>query len=188
MLQSKRFLSSTILTAITFILPSLFLTVQSAQAKDNSPVSKIKVRVQITSIPGDGPGGTIEAFGSDQQISIAEGSGGGGGAGKAVINPLVITKDVDSASPQLLSAALTGRHIVQARVDLIRKNPITGEDQVYLSILLSDVLVDSFRTRVADQRDPQSLQGATVEDVGLKAATTQFFFLQPDGTLLNVPM
>lgn len=182
----KRLLISSILTASTFILPSLFLTVQTAQAKDNNPVQKIKVRVQVTNIPGDGPGGTIEAFGSDQPIIIAESSGGGGGAGKAVIGPLVITKDVDSASPQLLSAALTGRHITQVKADFIRKNPVTGEDQVYLSILLNDVLIDSFRTRVADQRDPQSLQNATVEDVGFKAVTTQFSYLQPDGTILNV--
>jgi type VI secretion system Hcp family effector len=182
----KRLLISTILTASTFILPSLFLTVQTAQAKDNA-VQKIKVRVQITNITGDGPGGTIEAFGSDQPINIAESSGGGGGgAGKVVISPLVITKDVDSASPQLLSAALAGRHIPQVKVDLIRKNPGTGADQVYLSILLTDVVVDSFRTRVADQRDPQSLQDATVEDVGFKAVTAQFSYLQPDGTLLNV--
>jgi len=182
----KRLLISTILTASTFILPSLLLTVQTAQAKDNA-VQKIKVRVQITNITGDGPGGTIEAFGSDQPINIAESSGGGGGgAGKVVISPLVITKDVDSASPQLLSAALAGRHIPQVKVDLIRKNPGTGADQVYLSILLSDVVVDSFRTRVADQRDPQSLQDATVEDVGFKAVTAQFSYLQPDGTLLTV--
>jgi len=50
---------------------------------------------------------------------------------------------------------------------------------------LTDVLIDSFRTRVADQRDPQSLQGATVEDVGFKAVTTQFFYLQSDGTVVN---
>ena len=187
MLQVKRLLISTILTASIFILPSLFLTVQTAQAKDNNAVQKIKVRVQITNISGDGPGGTIDAFGSDQPISIAESSGGGGGgAGKVVISPLVITKDVDSASPQLLSAALAGRHIQQVRVDLIRKNPATGADQVYLSILLNDVLIDSFRTRVADQRDPQSLQDATVEDVGFTAQTTQFSYLGPNGTLVNV--
>jgi type VI secretion system Hcp family effector len=183
----KRLLISSILTASTFILPSLFLTVQTAQAKDNNAVQKIKVRLQITNITGDGPGGTIEAFGSDQPINIAESSGGGGGgAGKVVISPLVITKDVDSASPQLLSAALAGRHIAQVKMDLIRKNPGSEADQVYLSILLTDVVVDSFRTRVADQRDPQSLQDATVEDVGFKAVTIQFSYLQPDGTLLNV--
>src|SRR5262249_32430127 len=125
MLQFKRLVMTSILTASTFILPSLFLTVQTAQAKDNS-VQKIKVRVQVTNITGDGPGGTIEAFGSDEPISIAL-SGGGGGAGKAVIGPLVITKDVDSASPQLVSAALTGRHIQQVKVDLIRKNPVNGD-------------------------------------------------------------
>jgi type VI secretion system Hcp family effector len=186
MLQFKRLLISSILTASTFILPSLFLTVQTAQAKDNNAVQKIRVRVQVTNITGDGPGGSIEAFGSDEQITIASSGGGGGGAGKAVIGPLVITKDVDSASPQLVSAALTGRHIQQVKVDLIRKNPVNGEDQVYLSILLTDVLIDSLRTRVADQRDPQSLQGATVEDVGFTAVTTQFSYLQPNGTLLNV--
>ena len=63
--------------------------------------------------------------------------------------------------------------------------PSTGVDQVYFSALLTDVVIVSFGTRLADQCGPQSLQGAAVEDVGFKANSTQFFYLQPDGTLLN---
>lgn len=113
-----------LITAITFILPSVLLSVETAQGKDN-PVPKIKFRVEITGISGDGLGGSIDAFGSDQQ------------------------------------------------------------DQLYFTTLLTDVVIVSFRTRVADQRDPQSLQVAALEDVGLKANATQFFYLQSDGTLLN---
>jgi type VI secretion system Hcp family effector len=173
-----------LITAITFILPTIALSVERAQAKDN-PVPKIRLKVEVTGITGDGLGGSIDAFGSDQQLEVPECAGCGGGGGKAVLSPLVITKDVDSASPKLLSAARTGNHISQVRIDWIRKNPVTGEYQVYFSALLTDVLVISFRTRVADQRDPESLQGAVVEDVGLKANTTQFFYLQSDGTMLN---
>lgn len=172
-----------LITAITFILPAILLSVETAQGKDN-PVPKIKLRVQITGISGDGLGGSIDAFGSDQLFENVECSGCGGGV-KAVFGPLNITKDIDSASPKLLLAARTGSHIQQVRLDWIRKNPLTGEDQVYFSALLTDVVIVSFRTRVADQRDPQSLQGATLEDVGLKANTTEFFYLQSDGTLLN---
>jgi type VI protein secretion system component Hcp len=172
-----------LITAITFILPAILLSVETAQGKDN-PVPKIKLRVQITGISGDGLGGGIDAFGSDQLFENVECSSCGGGV-KGVLGPLNITKDTDSASPKLLLAARTGSHISQVRIDWIRKNPLTGEDQVYFSALLTDVVIVSFRTRVADQRDPQSLQGAALEDVGLKANTTQFFFLQSDGTLLN---
>src|SRR5262249_21196581 len=165
----------------TFILPSIVLSLETAQAKDNNPVPKIKLRVEITEISGDGPGGSIDAFGFDQQIKVPDCAGCGGGAVKAVTGPLVITKDIDSASPKLLFAVRTGSHIPQVRIDWIRKNPVTGVDQVYFSALLTDVVIVSFGTRLADQRDPQSLQGAAVEDVGFKANNTQFFYLQPDG-------
>jgi type VI secretion system secreted protein Hcp len=184
MVQFKRSSRTALITAITFILPWIVLNVETAQGKENSPVPKIKLRVEITGISGDGPGGTIEAFGSDQLIEFSECVSCGGG-GKVVFGPLVITKDVDSASPKLLFDVETGSHIQQVRIDWIRKNPVTGADQVYFTTILEDVVVVSFRTRVADQRDPLSLQGGTVEDVGLKAKTTQFFYLQPDGTFIN---
>jgi len=171
------------ITAITFIVPIL-LDVEAVQGKDNNPVAKIRLRVEITGISGDGPGGTIDAFGSDQLIEFSECAGCGGG-GKVVFGPLVITKEVDTASPKLLSNVKTSNHLQQARIDWIRRNPVTGVDQVYFTMVLQDVVVVSFRTRVADQRDPLSLQGESVEDVGLKAATFQFFYLQPDGTFLN---
>jgi len=172
-----------LITAITFILPPILLSVETAQGKDN-PVPKIKLRVEITGISGDGVGGSIDAYGSDQQFENVECSSCGGGV-KGVLGPLNFTKDIDSASPKLLVAARTGSHIPQVRIDWIRKNPLSGEDQVYYSALLTDVVIVSFRTRVADQRDPQSLQGAALEDVRLKANTTQFFYLQSDGTLQN---
>jgi type VI protein secretion system component Hcp len=172
-----------LITAITFILPSILLSAETAQGKDN-PVPKLKLRVQVTGISGDGLGGSIDAFGSDQVFENVDCLSCGGGV-KGLLGPLIITKDIDSASPKLLNAARTGSHISQVRIDLIRKNPLTGEEQVYFSALLTDVQIASFRMRVADQRDPQSLQGATLEEVGLKANTTQFFYLQSDGTLLN---
>ena len=180
----KRSSKMALITAITFILPSIVLNVATAQGKDNNPVPKIRLRVEMTGISGDGPGGTIDAFGSDQLIEFSECAACGGG-GKVVFGPLIITKDVDSASPKLLLNVETSNHIPQARIDWIRKNPVTGVDQVYFTIMLEDVVVVSFRTRVADQRDPQSLQGGAVEDVGLKAKTIQFSYLQPDGTFLN---
>ena len=158
MLQLKSSLKTALITAITFILPSICLNVETAQGKDNIPVPKIRLRVEITGISGDGAGGTIDAFGSDQLIEFVACASCGGG-GKVAFGPLVITKDVDSASPKLFSNVKTSSHIQQARIDWIRKNPITGVEQVYLTIVLEDVVVVSFRTRVADQRDPQSLQG-----------------------------
>jgi len=184
MFQFKRSVRTALITAITFILPSIILNAETAQGKDNNPVPKIRSRVEMNGISGDGQGRAIDAFGSDQLIEFSECVGCG--AGKVVFGPLVITKDVDSASPKLLSNVETGSHISQARIDWIRKNPVTGEDHVYFTIMLEDVLVVSFRTRVADQRDPPSLQGGAVEDVGLKAKTIQISYQQPDGTFLNV--
>jgi type VI secretion system Hcp family effector len=158
---------------------------QQAQGKDNDAPPKIRLHVEITGVAGDGIGGSIDAFGSDQLISVLECDGCGGGAGKASFGPVVITKDIDSASLALLSKAAVGVHISQVKINWIRRNPLTGLEETYFSVLLTDVVISSLRTRLADQRDPQALQGAAVEDVGFKFSKIQMSFLRPDGTVIS---
>ena len=78
-------------------------------------------------------------------------SGSGGGAGKAQVSDLEFEHNVDSASPNLLKMALTGKHISEA-VLTVRK--AGGEPLEYLKITMNDIVV----TRVslsADTSDPQ---------------------------------
>ena len=93
---------------------------------------------------------------------------------------------MDSASPKLLLKALQGFHIPTVKIYWIRKNALTGLEETYFSVLLTDVVITSLRTRLADQRDPLALQGAAIEDVGLTFAQIQLSYFRPDGTVITV--
>jgi type VI secretion system secreted protein Hcp len=70
-------------------------------------------------------------------------SGGGSGAGKVHIEDFVVMKQVDKASPKLLEACNTGKHISSAIVYARKQG---GTQQEYLKITLSDVLVSGYDT------------------------------------------
>src|SRR5215217_2448831 len=168
------------LTLLTLLGPAS----GQARAKDNDPPAKVKLRVEITGVSGDGVGGSIDAFGSDQLLTLTE-SDPGGGTGKATFGPLVITKDVDSATPKLFLRAAAGVHMGMVKINWVRKNPLTGLEEVYFSVLLEDVVITSHRTRLPDQREPQALQGGAVEDVAFSFAQVHLAFLRPDGTVVS---
>lgn len=181
--RNKLFTMTMLVALLSLLGPATGL----ANAKDKEPATpKIKLRVEVFGITGDNVDGSIDAFGSDQLITVTDGGTGGGGAGKAIVGPLVITKDTDGASPKLFSTALSGAHIKSAKISWLRTNPVTGVEETYMSALLLDVQIISLRSRVADQRDPQALQGATVEDIGFDAFKTELSFLRPDGTVVTV--
>lgn len=70
----------------------------------------------------------------------AHAHGGGGGSGKASFNDFAITKFVDKASPQLMLACCSGKHIPEASFTG-RK---AGEEPLeYMKIKLTDILISS---------------------------------------------
>lgn len=70
-------------------------------------------------------------------------SGGGGGAGKVSMQDFHFTKRFDKSSPPLMLACADGTHV--KKVELICRK--AGKDQQeYLKVTLSDVLVSSFQT------------------------------------------
>jgi type VI secretion system secreted protein Hcp len=69
--------------------------------------------------------------------------GGGAGAGKANVQDLSFTKYIDSASPDLMLATLTGKHFPEALLT-VRK---AGETPlVYLTVKMTEVLITSVST------------------------------------------
>lgn len=81
------------------------------------------------------------SFGATNSGSFA--SGGGGGAGKVVMGDIHFTTNAALHSPKILLACCQGEHIKSA-VLTCRK---AGKDQQeYLKITLSDILVSSYRT------------------------------------------
>lgn len=70
-------------------------------------------------------------------------SAGGGGAGKVNMNDLAFTMNVNKASPAILLACANGKHIETA---LLTCRKAGTEQQEYLKITFTDLLVSSFQT------------------------------------------
>lgn len=70
-------------------------------------------------------------------------TGGGGGAGKVVMNDFHFTMHVNKASPKLLLSCANGAHIATA---LLTCRKAGKEQQEYIKIKFSDLLISSFQT------------------------------------------
>jgi type VI secretion system secreted protein Hcp len=106
-----------------------FLTIDGIQGESMDAKHKNEIQVQSW------------GFGESQAGTMA--FGGGGGAGKVQMQDFTFTMNVNKASPKLFLACATGEHIKKA-VLTARK---AGKDQQdYLRVTLSDVLVSSFQT------------------------------------------
>lgn len=71
------------------------------------------------------------------------GGGGGGGAGKAVAQDFHFTTSVSKASPNLMLACATGKHLREATLTC-RKAGGEGVGFEFLKIKLSDILVSGY--------------------------------------------
>jgi len=104
-------------------------------------------------------------------------AGGGGGAGKVVMQDVHVVKRFDTASPVLIMSCATGKHIKEG---LLTCRKAGGEQQEYLTIKLTDVLVSSYQSGGSGSGgvvpvDQVSLNFAKIE-IEYKAQ-------KPDGTL-----
>ncbi|MEY2441772.1 MAG: type secretion system secreted protein Hcp [bacterium] len=92
----------------------------------------------------------IESFSWGVSQTGAHSSGGGGGAGKASFQDLHFTSAVSKASPLLFKRCASGEHIKKATL-FVRK--AGGNQEDYLTIKLTDVLVSSYQTKPSDASD-----------------------------------
>jgi type VI secretion system secreted protein Hcp len=98
--------------------------------KGESTDSKHKDEIEVTSF----------SIGGTQVVSIA---GGGMGAGKVELQPFMITKHLDKATPALFQHLATGKHIPVADFS---QRKAGGEQKDFLKINLKDVLVSNWST------------------------------------------
>ncbi len=70
-------------------------------------------------------------------------AGGGGGAGKVAMQDFNFTMTINKASPKLFLACATGQHIKEA---LLTCRKAGKEQQEYLKIKFSDLLISSYQT------------------------------------------
>ncbi|CRZ18790.1 Hcp family type VI secretion system effector [Mycolicibacterium neworleansense] len=102
-------------------------------------------------------------------------AGGGAGAGKATFQDLLIVHTIDSATPALLSACASGRHLAQATISH-RK---AGENQQdFLTVKLTDVTINAV-TQTGLEAQPYT------ETVTLRYAKVDLHYRRrrPDGSL-----
>jgi type VI secretion system secreted protein Hcp len=102
--------------------------------------------------------------------------GSGGGTGKATFNDFNFTHHVDKASPSLLTACATGKHIKEATIT-VRK---AGKgQQEFLIIKMSDVLITAVNPSGAADA------AATAEHVALQFAKVDLEYKpqKADGSL-----
>ena len=88
--------------------------------------------------------------------------GGGAGAGKATFQDLSIVHRIDKASPPLLRACATGKHLQEATIT--HRKAGKGQ-QEYLIVKMNDVIVTGVRTagqrsRLGD-REPRVRQSGS---------------------------
>lgn len=81
------------------------------------------------------------SFGGSNAGSFS--SGGGGGSGKVAMQDFHFVKKADKASAKLLTACCTGEHLKKATLTCRKAGK---EQQEFLQIILSPVLVSSFQT------------------------------------------
>jgi type VI secretion system secreted protein Hcp len=117
------------------------------------------------------------SWGESQTGSSVPG-GGGGGAGKVSMQDFSFVMKFNKASPKLMLACATGKHIKSARLAVRR----AGQGQQdYLTFTFLDVLVSSYQTGGAEA------SGLTpVDQVSLKYAKIEVEYKtqKPDGTLI----
>ncbi len=154
-----------------------------AQAKEGD---QLRVRVDITGIPGDGIGGSIDAFGSDQLLTKVGGGDGGGGSGKAQFDPVIITKAIDAATPKLYEACASGKHLSQVQVTFTRSNRQSRNGEMaYFKVIMEDVLVSSVRSRLPNQNDPQGADLGPIEDVAFSFGRITWIYTLPNGNTIR---
>lgn len=105
--------------------------------------------LKIDSIPGEstdkahGKEIDLQSWSWGESNSGKHDSGGGGGAGKVAMQDFHFTMKVNKSSPKLFLACATGQHIKEA---LLTCRKAGKEQQEYLKIKFSDLLVSSYQT------------------------------------------
>jgi len=119
----------------------------------------------------------IDSWSWGEHQSGTHGAGGGGGAGKVSMGDFHFVMRVNKASPKLMLACADGEHIKKA---VLTCRKAGKEQQEFLKITMSDLLVSSFQTGGSGHSDvvPQ-------EQISLNYSKIEFEYKEQkaDGTL-----
>ncbi len=119
----------------------------------------------------------LESWSWGESQSGTHAGGGGGGAGKVSMQDFHFVMKVNKASPKLLLACANGEHIKSA---ILTCRKAGKEQQEFLKITLSDLLVSSFQTGGSGGGDI-----IPTDQISLNYSKIEYEYKaqKPDGTL-----
>ncbi len=119
----------------------------------------------------------VESWSWGESQSGSHSGGGGGGAGKVSMQDFHFVMKCNKSSPKLLLACANGEHIKKATL-VCRK--AGKEQQEFLKITLSDLLVSSYQTGGSGHGDV-----VPTDQISLNYAKIEYEYKEqkPDGTL-----
>jgi type VI secretion system secreted protein Hcp len=129
----------------------------------------------------------IEVLSFSWGASNSSAAGSGGGAGKASFQDMHFTMKVDKASPKLMLACATGQPIPTVKFIVSRADAATGETTDYYTVILSNVLVSSYKS----SGPPQPPAGATTVEpltasLSLNYTKIKWDYIAPDNEVISV--
>jgi type VI secretion system secreted protein Hcp len=89
----------------------------------------------------------VESWSWGETQTAPSGGGGGGGAGKVSMQDFHFVTKVSKASPKLFLACASGQHLSKA---LLTCRKAGKDQQEFLAVTLTDLLVSSFNTGAAE--------------------------------------
>lgn len=118
----------------------------------------------------------IQSWSWGESNSGSHAYGGGGGAGKVSMQDFSFTMNVNKSSPKLVLACASGQHIKNA---LLTCRKAGKEQQEYLKIKFTDLLVSSFQTGGSSGAE------VPIDSISLNFAKIEYEYYpqKEDGTL-----
>jgi len=119
----------------------------------------------------------LESFSWGTSQSGTSGYGGGAGAGKVQMQDFNFLMKHSKASPKLMLACASGEHIRKA---VLTARKAGGQQQEYMQIILSDVLVSSYGTTAHTSGDE-----IPIDQISLNISKVEYEYKaqKSDGTL-----
>ncbi len=119
----------------------------------------------------------VQSWSWGETQSGTHSSGGGGGAGRVSMQDFHFTMKVNKATPKLMLACATGEHIAEA---VLTCRKAGGQQQEYLKVTFSDLLVSSYQTGGAASSDV-----IPTDQISLNFSKIEFEYKEQkqDGTL-----
>ena len=137
--------------------------------------------LKVDGIPGESQDakhkGEIDVVGwSWGETAAVQGGAGRAGAGKVQLQDFHFTSRISKASPKLMEACASGKHIKSAVLSARKAGEGKAE---FLSFSLSDVLISSYQTGVGES------DGAPIDTVALSFSSLEVEYREtkPDGSI-----